>query len=268
MSKHVIAAVLLMAGGGSVFAQRAPAPIPVNLPPEVISLACAPSLTFEDPPVPVRVIGGQDADIRRTFAPGDLVTINAGADNGIDVGQEYYTRRAVTVEKRSIGRDNPATIRTSGWIRIYAVDRKMSLATIVHACDAVEVDDYVEPFAPPSVPLASDNRPDAQRGNYGRVIVGNDNRTAFGRGDYFIVDRGSDHGVTVGDGFVVYRDHQRRERMLLEHTGESQNSDRRRNFLFELGEAVAVEVRPDRSTLLVTLSRDAFIVGDWVALRK
>jgi hypothetical protein len=144
----------------------------------------------------------------------------------------------------------------------------MSLATIVHACDAVEVDDYVEPFALPAVPLASGDRPDAQRGNYGRVIVGNDNRTAFGRGDYFIVDRGSDHGVTVGDGFVVYRDHQRRERMLLEHTGESHSSDRRRNFLFELGEAVAVEVRPDRSTLLVTLSRDAFIVGDWVALRK
>jgi hypothetical protein len=91
----------------------------------------------------------------------------------------------------------------------------------------------------------------AQRGNYGRVLAGNDNRTSFARGDYFVVDRGSDHGLTLGAQFVVYRD--KRE------PG---------NFLFELGEAVAVQVRPDSSTLWVTLSRDAFIAGDYVALRK
>ncbi len=268
MTRQLSVAVLLAAGVGTALAQRAPAPTPVNLPPEVVSLACAPSLTFEAPPVPIRVTGGQDSDIRRNFAAGDLITINAGTDNGIDVGQEYYTRRAVPLEKRPIGRDNPATIRTSGWVRIYAVDRQMSLATIAHACDAIELDDYLEPFALPALPVLSDDRPEAQRGNYGRVVVGNDNRTAFGRGDYFIVDRGSDHGVTVGAEFVVYRDHQRRERLLLERTGELRNNERPRNFLFELGEAVAVDVRPDRSTLLITLSRDGFIVGDWVALRK
>lgn len=268
MRTQLIAAVLIAAGAGIVAAQRAPAPAPVNLPPEIISLACKPSLTFEAPPVPIRVLGGQDSDIRRNWAPGDLITVNAGTDNGIDIGQEYYTRRAMPLEKRAIGRDNPATIQTSGWVRIYAVDRQMSLATIVHACDAIQLDDYLEPFVLPEPLAASTDVPPAQRGNYGRVVTGTDNRTAFGRGDYFIVDRGSDHGVTVGAQFVVYRDHQRRERLLLERTGDLGNGDQPRNFLFELGEAVAVDVRPDRSTLLITLSRDAFIVGDWVALRK
>lgn len=268
MTRHVIAAVLLTAGAGTAAAQRAPAPAPVNLPPEVISLACAPSLAFEAPPVPIRVTGGQDSDIRRNFAPGDLITINAGTDNGIDVGQEYYTRRPVPLEKRAIGRNNPATIRTSGWVRIYAVDRQGSLATIVHACDAIELDDFLEPFVLPEPLAASADRPLPQRGNYGRVLTGNDNRTAFGRGDYFIVDRGSDHGVTVGAQFVVYRDHQRRERLLLERSRDAGDGAQPRNFLFELGEAVAVDVRPDQSTLLITLSRDAFIVGDWVAPRK
>jgi len=262
-----LAVVLLLAGSGPALAQRAPAPAPVNLPPEIISLACAPSLTFEAPPMPIRVTGGQDADIRRIFAPGDLITINAGADNGIEVGQQYYTRRAVPREKRRIGRDNAATIHTSGWVRIYAVDRQMSLATVVHPCDAIELNDYLEPFVLP-VPPAVSAAPPAQRGNYGRVMAGNDNRTAFGRGDYFIVDRGSDHGVTLGAQFVVYRDHQRRERMLLERMADQADDDGTRNFLFELGEAVAVDVQPDRSTLLITLSRDAFIAGDWVALRK
>ena len=66
-----------------------------------------------------------------------------------------------------------------------------------------------------------------------------------------IVDRGSNHGVTVGAQFVVYRDEQRQPD----------------TFLFELGEAVAVEVRPETSTLQVTVSRGAFIAGDYMALR-
>jgi hypothetical protein len=95
------------------------------------------------------------------------------------------------------------------------------------------------------------DKPKPQRDNYARVVIGNENRASFGRGDSFVVDQGSDHGITVGAQFVVYRD--KRE------AG---------NFLFELGEAVAVDVRPESSTLRATLSRDAFTVGDLVALRK
>ena len=241
----------VLAAGLPVLAQRAPAPRPTNLSAEMLSLACAPSLVYEAPPTPLRISGSQESFIRRSFAPGDLITINAGTENGIDVGQEYYTRRAVPVERRPIGRDNPATIRTSGWIRIHAVDKRMSLATITYACDSVGLNDYLEPFVLPEIPAVSARRPAAQRDNYGRILAGNDNRTSFARGDYFVVDRGSDHGVTVAAQFVVYRD-----KRLTD------------NFLFDLGEAVAVEVRPDSSTLRVTLSRDAFIAGDFVALRK
>ena len=59
----------------------------------------------------------------RTFAPGDLIVVNGGTDNGIDVGQEYFARRAVPIDRGPVSRDNPATIHTSGWIRIYAVDQ-------------------------------------------------------------------------------------------------------------------------------------------------
>jgi len=241
----------LVATALPALAQRAPSPAPTDLPAEILSLACAPSLAYEAPPTPLRITGSQESFVHRSFAPGDLITINAGADNGVEVGQEYYTRRAVPLERRPIGRDNPATIRTTGWIRIYAVDAQMSLATIAHACDSVELSDYLEPFVLPTIPEISASRAAAQRGNYGRVLTGNDKRTSFARDDYFLVDRGSDHGVAVGARFVVYRD--KRE------PG---------NFLFDLGEAVAVAVRPESSTLRVTLSRDGFIVGDYVALRK
>jgi hypothetical protein len=246
LTAAVLAATLSLA------AQKGPAPqFSTHLPAEVLSLACSPTLVYEAPPTPLRITGGQDSFVRRTFQPGDLITINAGTDNGIEVGQEFFVRRVVATSLGRISRANPATIRTAGWIRIYAVDRRMSLATITHACDTIDVDDYLEPYVVPQVPAISAEVLPAQRENYGRVVIGNDRRQTFGRGEYFIVDRGTDHGVQIGSHFVIYRDHRR--------TG---------NFLFELGEAVAVDVKSESATLQATVTRDAFIVGDWVALRK
>ena len=247
----LVAIAVMATVGVPMLAQRAPSPVPTGLSPEVLSLACAPSVAHEVPRASLRVTGSQDSLVRYSFAPGDLIVINGGTDDDIEIGQEYFTRRAVPVERGRVGRSNPATIHTSGWIRVYAVDEELSLATVTFGCDSVQPNDYLEPFVLPDVPAISALRPTAQRDNYGRVLTGTDNRTAFGRGDYFVVDRGSNHGVTAGAQFVVYRD-------KLEPDV----------FLVELGEAVAVDVGPGLSTLRVTVSRDAFMSGDYVALRK
>ena len=247
----VLLAAALFALPAPGLAQRGPAPGSTRLPPDVLALACAPTITYEVPPTPLRVTGGQDSFVRRILHPGDLVTINAGRDNGIEVGQEYFARRVQAPGGGRVSRDTPGVVRTTGWLRVYAVDARLSLATISHACDTIETSDYLEPFALPVAPATSVNRPAAQRDNYGRILLGTDRRTSFGRGDFIIVDRGSDHGVAPGAQFVVYRDKRQAE-----------------NFLYELGEAVAVDVQAETSTLLVTISRDALSSGDYVALRQ
>jgi hypothetical protein len=236
-------------------AQRAPAASPTGLAPEVLALACAPSLTYEAPVAAIRVTGGQDSFVRRIHAPGDLVAISAGADDGITVGQEFYVRRATTPGQRKISRSQPGTVRTSGWIKVYAVDPAMSLATVTYACDTIEINDYLEPFALPQVPSASTSRAKPEKDNYGHVMSGTDRRRSFGKGDFFVVDRGSDHGIKPGSQFVVFRN---------KHERDVQQPD---VFLYELGEAVAVDVRKDAATLQVTMSRDAFSEGDLVAIR-
>jgi hypothetical protein len=216
-----------------------------------MSLACAPTLAYEIPDFPMRISGGQESVVRTSHAPGDLVTINAGRRDGIAVGQEYYTRRALVSRDGGVGPANPATIRTSGWIRVWAVDEEMSLATISHACETVDVDDYLEPFFAPTVPLASNATSEPERGNYGLVLSGQDRRTQFGRGDYLLIDRGRNQGVTPGARFVVYHD--------KKVAG---------NFLFQIGEAVAVDVRTDTATLHVLSAIDAISAGDYVGMRK
>jgi hypothetical protein len=244
-------AALLTALTGVAAAQRGPAPGMTNLPSDVLAAVCAPRVAYDVPDQALRITGGQDSFTRRVFAPGDLVTINAGTDHGIEVGQEYAVRRLQVEANQRPTRMTPGNIRTAGWIKVYAVDKELSLATIVHACDTIDRDDYLEPFVMPVVPKPSATEAKPQRDDYGRILFGADYRRSFAKGDLFIIDRGADYGIVPGDRFVIYRNRQVSE-----------------NFLYDLGEAVAIEVGPDTSTLQATMSRDAFREGDYVALRK
>lgn len=252
MTRLGLTVVCLAALAAAPSAQRGPAPAATNLPADVIALACAPKATYDMPARPLRITGGQDDVERKIYSRGDLITINAGTDNGVDVGQEYFVRRVEMDNTRgTLSRTNPGNIQTVGWIRVYAVDREMSLATITHACDTIQVGDYLEPFVLRAVPAAEATTAKAQRGNYARIMFGTDMRRAFGLRDFFVIDHGSDHGVHVGSRFVIYHD------KLVPG-----------NFLYESGEAVAVEVTPETSTLQVTVARTAMTAGDYVAIRK
>jgi hypothetical protein len=251
LSVFLGAGALLVATSLPALAQRGPAPTTTALSPEVVSLACAPTIAYERPAVSLRVSGGQESTPRVSHAPGDLVTINAGTRGGISVGQEFYTRRVLASSVEGVGRNNPATIRTTGWIRVWAVDEDMSLATISHACASVDLDDYLEPFTAPTVPALSTAIGPPERGNYGLVLSGQDRRTQFGNGDYLLIDRGSNQGVTPGARFIVYHD--------KKVPG---------NFLFQIAEAVAVDVKADTATLHVMRAIDAISAGDYVGMRK
>jgi hypothetical protein len=247
----LLAAGLCVSPPSLAVAQRGPAPTVTKMDPQVLALACAPSLAYAPPLADLQVTGGQDSFTRISFAPGDLITINAGTDNGIEVGQEFFTRRIMSEFRRPVSAREPGVVRTSGWIRVYAVDDKMSLATISHACETVDVGDYLEKLVLPTMPPEAAELGKPERDNYGRILIGTDRRESFAKGDFMVIDRGADHGITPGARFVVYRDR-------LEA----------KNFLYDLGEAVAVSVGPNSATLLVLVSRDAFRPGDYVAMRR
>jgi hypothetical protein len=241
----------VLASTAPVFAQRAPAPSPTGLSTEILALACAPAAVYSQPATPLRLTGGQDNATRRIYASGDLVTINAGSTNGIRIGQEFFVRRILVERGHKSDGTEPVTVRTAGWIKVWAVDDAMSLATVTHSCDSLEVGDYLEPFTLPEPVVPNPNKPKPERDHYARVMPGDDLKTIFGRGEFFTINRGTQDGVQPGAQFVVYRDKKEKN-----------------NFLFELGEAVAVNVGDRVSTLRVTLSHDAFIEGDYVAERK
>jgi hypothetical protein len=251
MTRVAATAALLTILTTTATAQKAPVPAFVGLPEDVLALVCSPTSRYDMPDQSLRVTGGQDTVKRRSYFPGDFITITGGSENGIEPGQEYYVRRLQMQANQQPSRETPANIRTSGWIKVYAVDDQLSLATVVHACDSIDIHDYLEPFVLPVVPKVSTEKAKPQRDNYGVILFAADYRQALGKGDFFMVNRGSDHGVAPGDRFVIYRDNKLAD-----------------NFLYDLGEAVAVDVKEDRATLQAIVSRDAFMPGDYVAPRK
>src|SRR5262245_4987131 len=258
----------LLGTAGSAAAQTGPAPTTTHLGADVIALACGPTLAFERPLASLLITGGQDASTRHTFQPGDLITINGGADNGIEVGQEYYVRRVQAPRGTGISRAAPATIRTAGWVRVWAVDKTMSLVTVSHACDTIDVGDYLEPFSVPEPPTPDANPAKPQKDNYGHILMGADRRTMFAKNDFATVNRGSDHGVTLGARFMIFRDKRRMETKRLLAVKELPDEIVTPEFLYEIGEAVVVAVKPEISTVQVLNARSALLSGDYVALRK
>jgi len=261
----VLAAVVLAAA--PVGAQHGPAPEVTRLPADVIGMACSPTLVFENPVRSLLITGGQDGYTHHSYGPGALLTMNAGTDNGIEVGQEFFVRRPQSGRATRVSRENPATIRTAGWVRVYATEAKMSLVTISHACDSIDVGDYLEPFVLPQVGTPDADPPKPQKENYGQIMTGTDRRTIFAKDDFFLIDRGSAHGVTVGTRVMIFRDKRRTE--AARRTAENDlPKGIVPEFLYEVGEAVAVDVKADTSTVRVLMAHDALLVGDYVALRK
>ena len=232
--------------------QRSPALAATHIDAEVLALACAPVAATSQPSTALRITGGQDTYPRLTYSLGDFVTLNAGTKQGLQVGQEFFVRRVMPpLRVISSNPEVPAMTRTAGWIRVYAVDEDMALATITYACDGMQVGDYLEPLALPAALKAVPREGKPER-SYARVLVGNDRRTEFGLGDHLVIDRGSAQGITPGAHFVLYRWKKKAPE----------------NFLAAIAEAVAVDVQTDTATLSLTASRDSVTVGDLVAMRK
>ncbi len=214
-------------------------------------LACAPTAAEALPSRTLQVIRGQVA--RRTlFGTGDAVVV--GAAPGLKTGQVYFVRRVVSDPFGFRGRHAMPhhQIHTAGWIRIDDVLADAAVATVTHACDAVMPGDYLEPFELPAVPpAAAPGRVDLTAP--GRLAFGDEWRELGGVGSYMVLDRGSAHGVHPGQHVTIFRP-----------AGPSGG----RGGVTRVGDATAMLVRLETTTVRVDKSADVIYVGDLGSLDR
>lgn len=213
-------------------------------------IACAP-ISLPAAPIPsMRIVGGAEAG-RFLFGPGEAVVINAGTAQGLRTGQQYYVRRYITDRFTPASLEfQPHSIHTAGWVTIVDAKDSMAVARVTHACDGVNEGDYLEPFAAPSVPVASNNAsPDFA--HPGRIVMADERRQMGYPGLVMLLNRGSDHGVRSGQGITLFRE-------TLKGEGPA----------FTVGTGTIVGVTPQLSMVRIDYARDAVYVGDLAAIHR
>lgn len=230
-------------------------------------VACAPALLKEkrdktNQPQ-LRVVGVQDPAGRELLGPGDVLVISGGSNAGLEAGQRFFVRRVIPAITM-MGPTPPSTIHTSGWVQILGVDTTISTATVLHACEGILLDDYLEPFVSPLIAARPMPGTTAEYDNMGHIISGVEGMYTGAAGNVMTIDRGSNSGVALGQRYVVFRDKRDKN---IDITGRSKPfADMARNSpLVEVGEVLVVAVRADDATVQVVASKDAIANGDLVA---
>jgi hypothetical protein len=217
------------------------------------AVACAGPMLAEAPsPRALRVIGAQDSSPRALYGPRDLLVIGGGSGAGLQLGQQFFVRRAnrfgAPPDRRWQG------VRTLGWIRVVAINDSTAIASIDHICDAIAQGDYLEPYVAPVVPADSEGDSpvgDPDFGALGRVLSAADDRQSAAAGEFVLIDRGTDQGVKPGERYAIYRD-----------VGAAGLP------LAAVGETVVLTVGKSMALTRITLARDAIMRGDYVAPRR
>jgi hypothetical protein len=237
----------LIAPLGAVYGQGLP-PLPQPRDP-AREVACGPAAAWEPPLAAMRIVAGEIQG-RATFGPGEVVIVDAGRAHGLEVGQEFFVRRAFRDQflEPVDGALPPMTIRTAGWVRLLEVHEGTATARILHSCDAIGDGDYLEPFTLPVVPPPLAGAPDY--GDPARLLLGDERRQIGAAGTLMVLDRGADQGVLAGQRLTVFRP-------------TIEGGPVRR-----VAEATVMTVRPHTALIRIETSRDAVYVGDLVALHK
>lgn len=212
---------------------------------------CGAGAELTKPAMKIRIVAGSERT-KVGYAPNEYVVINAGTSQGIRPGQRYLVRRVIDDQfaVEAIG-EKSYSIHTSGWVTIVDAQAETAIAVISEACDAVVIDDYLEPFVIPGPPPAPPTVTQPDWARPARVILGDERRQLAGEGNLMVMDRGSDHGLRIGQPLTIFR-------QTLNGKGPNQT----------LGDALVVEIHPETSLIRIVRSREAIEVGDLIAIHR
>jgi hypothetical protein len=230
-------------------------------------IACAPALAPQksdkrnEPPL--RIVGVQDPAIRELLGLGDTLVISGGSNAGLQPGQRFFVRRIIPAVA-VFGAKPRSTVHTAGWVQILGVDTMVSTATVLHACDGLLFDDYLEPFVPPMIAARPLPGLTPQYDNMGHIVSGVEGVHTAAPGSVMTIDRGSNGGVVLGQRYLVFRD---KRDQHIDTFGRSKPfiASAFNSPLVEIGEVLVVAVRADDATVQVVGSRDAITHGDLIA---
>ena len=287
ISYHTLTIGLSLAYGMAMFASSASAQQARRALPEA-DIYCSGMVTDQPVARETYVISGENSDYKSTFAPGDPVYINRGADQGVKIGDVFEVIRPVHDQGRvkwfkyqpQLMQAMGTTYADIGRVHVIQVQQKTSTAEISLGCDLMQRGDIVQPFQPRPFPAFHNIKFDPfapPSGNKtGMVVTTKDFGMLSGAGRIVYVNLGSAQGIQVGNYFRIFRYQGSRNDSVYQPRdttykvygfGSAPVAYQWDNLPRQVvGEGIVLRTGPNSSTVLLTDTRIGVYVGDYVEL--
>jgi hypothetical protein len=159
------------------------------------------------------LVGGAQEQEQNSYALGDLVFINGGAQAGVRVGQEFEVVRprgqfksVLSDKKGSLG----VFTQELGRLRVVDVKEKVSVAEVVHSCEMMLLGDLLKPAGVIAAPPAREARetesfvmPSGKP--RGHIVLARDAREMVSLDQIVYIDLGTEDNLHAGDRLLIYR---------------------------------------------------------------
>jgi hypothetical protein len=205
------------AGAGVCYGQSAPAS-QTTLQPGYTTVYCSGFVKETKLPNDLYVISGEQLGYKITWAQGENVYINRGADNGVRVGDRFMVVRQIEDPSRVEWFRGQTKIEKAignlyadiGQLRVVNVLPKTSIAEVSFSCMDMIRGDVVRPFeerpAPPFKEIGPfDHFAPVSGKPVGTVVTSRSFQQSQGQGSTMYVNLGAAQGVKVGDYMRIFR---------------------------------------------------------------
>ncbi len=255
--------------------------------PTPVDLYCSGIFTNQTVPDKFYIISGEDSSYKTTFIQGDAIYINAGAEQGVKLGDLFDAIRPVSDNLAPTPWFKYQAKLTSamgtryadiGRLRVVHVNAKTSIVEVDMACDPFQRGDIVYPFvvrpAPQFHNIDLDRFAPPSGKKTAMVVIAKDSMVLDAPGKVIYVNLGNREGVRIGDYFRVFR-----YQGSYAETGYQIQKTAYKLYWFGgtprpymwndlprqvIGEGIVLRVGPNSSTVMLTTARQEIYAGDYV----
>jgi hypothetical protein len=194
----------------------------------------------------IQIIGAERMNEKAIFSDGDVIYINKGAAEGLEIGQLF-----LTVGLRAKVAKLGTVMERHGRARVVRLEDKMATAKVEKSCGTICVGDFLIPFEEEAGEMGKDlgyGDMDPNVSKHGKVIFIENDFHISATGQWALIDMGRQHCVQIGDQINVF--HRARPDLPRE----------------AVASAIIIDVRGATSTIKILGARDIVDIGSEVQI--
>lgn len=203
---------------------------------------------FEDKTPEIKIIGAEKEYEKNMISDGDLIYINKGIEDGMELGQLFL----IFEIGKNISGYGPLAIKR-GRATIVELEKNRASAKLEKSCFDVMIGDYLVPFVEKKQLMGKNLKyeysPDGGDSVHGEFIFLQIEINQIGRGNWALIDLGIQDGIRAGDQLVIFR--RVKEGVPIQ----------------VFGNIVVIDTQSKTSTVKVLSCKDPIRLGDKVMTR-